>query len=191
FPILSLLFGWMGSSFLAIHQANALALWFWPVFFAVLFQPAERGRDVVLLLVLALPMVGLYDTIVVLGPLLAAVAGCRWLRLPAGLAILVLVGEARGWRPSEATRSSLLLVLSLIAVAQITWHFVATAQWAGYLAIFRATLAERPGLVAFESTPMAQPAIGNQVLLHLTWGWTNPWLSVALAPHGRVSAIIA
>jgi len=316
FPILSLLFGWMGSSFLAIHQANALALWFWPVFFAVLFQPAERARDVMLLIVLALPMVGLYDTIVVLGPLLAAVAGWRWLRqpaaphrwvwvalavwfivaaaialgfilfprsagnranfiwslssgaflvgadgssvnwplalallgvpllvlaawrpawlsaarwvwlppfllfavfvafapivspstflpvlrvyarafagfLPAGLAILVLVGEARGWQPSEATRSSLLLVLSLIAVAQITWHFVATAQWAGYLTIFRATLAERPGLIAFESTPMAKPTIGNQVLLRLSWGWTNPWLSVALAPQGRVSAIIA
>jgi hypothetical protein len=314
FPILSLLFGWMGSSFLAIHQANALALWFWPVFFAVLFRPAERGRDVLILIILALPMVGLYDTIVVLGPLLAAVAGWRWLRepaarhrwlwaalvlwfivaaaisvgyilfprsagnranfiwslsngaflvgadgvnwplalallgapllalaawrpawlsasrwvwlppfllcalfvafaplvslstfspvlqfyarafagfLPAGLAVLLLIGEARGWRPSEATRSSLLLVLSLIAVAQITWHIVATAQWAGYLTIFRATLAERPGLIAFESTPMAQPRIGRQVLLRLNWGWTNPWLSVVLAPGGRVSAIIA
>jgi hypothetical protein len=25
----------------------------------------------------------------------------------------------------------------------------------------------------------------------LTWGWTNPWLSVVLAPQGRVRAIIA
>src|SRR5258707_1744407 len=82
FPILSLLVGCMGSRFLSIHQANALALWFWPVFFAVLFRPVERGRDVVLLIVLALPMVGLYDTIVVLGPLLAAVAGWRRLRQP-------------------------------------------------------------------------------------------------------------
>jgi len=38
---------------------------------------------------------------------------------------------------------------------------------------------------------MAKPTIGNQVLLRLSWGWTNPWLSVALAPQGRVSAIIA
>ena len=37
----------------------------------------------------------------------------------------------------------------------------------------------------------SRPAIGIQVLRRLTWGWTNPWLSVALAPRGQVAAIVA
>jgi hypothetical protein len=316
FPLLWLLLGWMASGFYGIHQANVAALLFWPVFIAVRFRPLDRWRDVALLAALALPMAALYDSIVVTGPLLAAVAAWRyrtqrdaahrwvwaalvlwflaaaaislgfvlhprnpfnradffwglrtgavlldrehaavnwplaialaglpllglaawrpalllagrrvWLPayllfcgfaalapvlspstfstvpqfqarsitslLPAGLAILLLLAAARRWRPAGDTARLLALILPIMAAAEITWQSAATAQWAGYLKVFRATLAANRGPVAFESTPLAERTIGIQALRAQVWGWTNPWLSIALAPGGHVAAIVS
>ncbi|MFO1059191.1 MAG: hypothetical protein U1E53_19770 [Dongiaceae bacterium] len=315
FPLLSLLIGWMGSSFYGLHQANAAALLFWPVLLALLLRPAQRRRDAALLLALALPMIGLYDTVVVLGPLLAGVAGWRWLRqpearqrwvwavlvawfvaaaaialffiieprnpsnragfirglltgaflwdrryealnwplalglgaalllaeaawrpalfrgrerlwlapfgaiaayaalaplldparftaaphfaarsisglLPAALGLLLLAAAARDWRPGADWLRLARPLLTITAVAQLAWHICATAQWAGYLDVFRTALASGRGLVPFETTPLAADRIGLQVLRRQGFGWTTAWLSLDLAPGGRVSAII-
>ena len=315
FPVLSLLFGWMATRFAPIIQGNMFAAWLWPALFVLLYGRLRTRRDVAVVVAVALPLFALYETILMLGPLLAAVAAMRWRRhgrqphrwvwpavgawflaaaafalyfalyprnpgnranflwgletgsflvaadgssvnwplalalagapvlglaawrpalaratlpywlpplalfagfvalapvispstfrpyvqvmartvaslLPVALAPLALWAGAVGWRPAATARRLLTLVLLLIAAAQITWHMAATAQWAGFLSVYRATLAERSGLVAFEATPMAQPRIGIQVLQPLTWGWTNPWVSVALAPGGRVVAIV-
>src|SRR5262249_51010432 len=79
--------------------------------------------------------------------------------LPALLAALLLLAIGLDWRPDAAGRRILTIILSVMAAAQITWHVVATTQWAGYLAMFRATLAEGTGLVAVESTRLAEAAI--------------------------------
>jgi hypothetical protein len=315
FPILSLLFGWMGTCFAPIIQGNMFAAWFWPTLFVLIFHSLRGPRDIAVIAFFVLPMAALYETVLLVAPLLAAVAVTRWrghgrrphrwvwivvagwclasallalyfalhprnpgnranflwgletgafligqggsvnwplaLALvgapilwlsawrpalaratmtwwlpplvlfagfvalapvlspstfapivqvmaravaslsPAILAPMALRAHAIGWRPDAMARRLLTVVLALIAAAQITWHMAATAQWAGFLTMYRAALSERPGLIVFETTPMARPAIGIQVLRPLTWAWTNPWMSVALAPGGRVAAIIA
>jgi hypothetical protein len=175
---------------LALALAGAPVLWF------AAWRP-EGTRSTMLLW---LPPLALFAAFVGLAPVLSPstfsplvqVMGRSIVSLsPAILGPIALWATATGWNPNPAARQLLMLVVTAIAAAQITWHMTATAQWAGFLKLYRATLSEQAGLIAFETTPMARPAIGIQVMRPLVWSWTNPWMSVALAPQGRVVAILA
>lgn len=108
--------------------------------------------------------------------------------LPIGLALLMLLSRRRLLKPA-AFRMALgfLLVLGL---TQLTWQMVATAQWYGYTRVFRDELARHAGFVPFESSELARERIGIQALRHLTWNYTNGFMSIALAPSGQVASII-
>jgi hypothetical protein len=81
-------------------------------------------------------------------------------------------------------------LLIVLAVAQTTWHLAATAQWLGYTRVFREELQRQPGFVPFETTALSRERVGVQALRGLTWNYTNPYMSIALAPAGSVSSII-
>ena len=110
--------------------------------------------------------------------------------LPAGFGLMLLVAAARGGRLTSDWLRLARPLLAITAVAQLTWQVCATAQWAGYLDVFRATLAGGHGLIAVETTPLAAERIGLQVVSRQSFGWTTAWLSLDLAPGGRVSAIV-
>jgi hypothetical protein len=84
-----------------------------------------------------------------------------------------------------------LLVLAILAVGQITWQVATTAQWSGRLSLFRAVLAGGSGLIPIEKTPLVARQIGLQAVAPLGWAWTDPLLSIVLAPGGKVAAIIS
>ena len=108
--------------------------------------------------------------------------------LPVGLALLMLLLRRR---PPDlaAFRMAFGFVLAL-GLTQITWHMVATAQWYGYTRVFRDELAHHTGFVEWESSTLARDRIGIQALHNLTWNYTNPVMSIVLAPSGQVSSII-
>lgn len=108
--------------------------------------------------------------------------------LPVILAIGLLAARRRP--PSLAAFRMALAFVLVLGVTQLGWHLMATAQWRGYTRIFREEVSHRNGFVPFESSTLAQPRIGIQALRNLTWNYTNPVLSIVLAPSGQVSAII-
>jgi hypothetical protein len=87
-------------------------------------------------------------------------------------------------------RRPALLVLAILAVGQITWQVATTAQWSGRLAMLAAVLASRSGLIPIEETPLVARRIGLQAVTPLGWAWTDPLLSIVLAPGGKVAAIV-
>ena len=87
-------------------------------------------------------------------------------------------------------RRLVLLVAAILAVGQITWQIAATAQWSGRLALFRDVVAGGSGLIPIEQTPLAQQRFGLQAVRPLGWSWTDPLLSIVLAPGGHVAAIV-
>ena len=94
-PLLSLAFGWMGSSYGIISQGQLAALWFWPTAFALAFARLDTVRGAALVLLLALPTILMHEAQCLYGPILAALAwwrargeprpGIRWLWVLVGL----------------------------------------------------------------------------------------------------------
>lgn len=108
--------------------------------------------------------------------------------LPAALAAVMLWSARRPVDPAAFGMAvALLLVLGL---AQTTWQTVATAQWHGYTRVFKEELDRHSGFVPYEETALARERIGIQALNGLTWNYTNPYMSIALAPAARVATII-
>ena len=108
------------------------------------------------------------------------------------LLLLPLFAHLSGRLRLDGTgRRLVLLVAAILAVGQITWQVTATAQWSGRLSLFRGVLAGGSGLMPFEQTPLAQERIGLQAVRPLGWAWTDPLLSIVLAPHGQVAAIVS
>jgi hypothetical protein len=99
-----------------------------------------------------------------------------------------------GIRVQHARRSAIALeraviVAGILAFSQITWQILATAQWRGFLEVFRVELSRNSGFIAFENSPMVQQPAGIQVVRNLAWDWTTPSMSIVLSPGGHVSTI--
>jgi hypothetical protein len=108
--------------------------------------------------------------------------------LPVGLALLMLLMRHRVPKPA-AFRMALGFLLAL-GLTQMTWQTVATAQWYGYTRVFREQLDRHTGFIPYESSELARERIGIQALRNLTWNYTNPLMSIALAPAGQVASIV-
>jgi hypothetical protein len=111
--------------------------------------------------------------------------------LPAGLALAMIGLFSRKPQRSAVVFDRALIVVGILAFSQITWQILATAQWRGYIYVFRNELffSQTKGFVAYEYSPMARKPAGNRVIRNLVWGWTNPSMSIVLAPGGHVSTI--
>ncbi len=108
--------------------------------------------------------------------------------LPVALALLMLWMDRRKTDP--AAFGMAVAVVVVLGLTQITWQTLATAQWHGYTRVFKEELARQPGFIPFETTGLVRERIGIQTLNSLTWNYTNAYMSIALAPAGRVAAII-
>ena len=177
----------------------------WPLAFGLLSVPlllicAWRPETLHRWLLLWLPPFLLLAVFTALSPVVSLstfdpslqVDARAWEGIAAALIVLVLFAHLGGWiRFREPGRSLALAIVAILAVAQITWHIAATAQWTGRLSLFRTVLASHTGLVPFEETPLGQQRIGMQAVAALDWPWTDPLLSIIFAPDGRVTTIVA
>ena len=83
------------------------------------------------------------------------------------------------------------MVLCILAVFQTAWHWLATKQWSGYLALFATELKEHKGFVDFEDTLLREQCIDRQSIGNMNWGWTTPAMSIVLSEHGNVQTLIS
>jgi hypothetical protein len=108
--------------------------------------------------------------------------------LPVALALLMFWMDRRKIDPAAFGMAVAMLVV--LGLAQTTWQTLATAQWHGYTRVFKEEMSRQPGFIPYETTGLIRERSGIQVLNSLTWNYTNPYMSIALAPAGHVSAII-
>jgi hypothetical protein len=110
--------------------------------------------------------------------------------VPAGLGALALVyllgkvalGDER-WR-------GIYRVIRVLVVFQLLWQANATYQWYGFVQAFQQEIASHHGLLAFEDSILARERVGLQTLRQMTWGWTNPAMSILVARDGEVSSLL-
>lgn len=78
----------------------------------------------------------------------------------------------------------------ILALGQTTWQVLAAGQWSGFRRVFREELAAHRGATPFEETALARERFGIQLLRPMTWGWTQPTLSILWAPNKNVLTLI-
>jgi hypothetical protein len=81
-------------------------------------------------------------------------------------------------------------VVAILASAQLVWHAIGAKYYADYLDTFRREVATREGLVPFEQSVLSQNFVAGRPVAAMNITWTMPAMSVLLAPHGRVQAMI-
>jgi len=177
----------------------------WPLALALAALPlllfcASRPEAAKRWVLLWLPPYLLFAAFTALAPVVAVSsfapnlqhAARAWEAPAVALLLLPLFAHLSGRLRLDGTgRRLVLLVAAILAVGQITWQIAATAQWAGRLSLFRDVVASGSGLMPVDETPLAQRRIGLQAVKPLEWRWTNPLLSIMLAPGGQVAAIVA
>ena len=113
----------------------------------------------------------------------------RGLNLAVPMALFPLALLARRHAGWFADRLSILHGAALaLLLAQSIWQVSATVQWQGYLASLRTLLTQHSGPVRLEAAQQRELEGGPQALrFHIAW--TLPYLSLLLAPDGRVQSL--
>jgi len=84
----------------------------------------------------------------------------------------------------------IVLIVSVLAVSQLTWQILATCQWVGFRQIFMNELSVHNGIIPFEETLLDRKRVGIQLIKPMTWGHTNPTLSILWSKNKDVCSII-
>ena len=106
------------------------------------------------------------------------------------LGLVVLVTLVRPASALDWRRSLPASAIGLAAVGAVGWHLVVLHQWNAYLGDVEGLLARSRGYIAWL---VATEKVGDDDRLRFTrfsWGWTNPSMSILLAPRGTVSSIL-
>ncbi len=82
------------------------------------------------------------------------------------------------------------MIIAVLAFSQIAWNFLATAQWRRYLDVFQETLMTQKGFIPYERSGMTPDDLRKRGMTNMSWGWTEPGLSILLAPGGKIRTVI-
>ncbi|MGD0280167.1 MAG: hypothetical protein ABSC11_12775 [Smithella sp.] len=94
-------------------------------------------------------------------------------------------------RVSESAWRQAFILCAFLVIGQLTWQILTTNQWNGFRQIFKEELLTKQGYVRFEETRLVNRRIGNQSVRDMTWGWSNPTLSILWSNNLDVRTIIA
>lgn len=112
--------------------------------------------------------------------------------LPAVLAC-ILCAVHKGWFSIQlVVWRRMFVLLALLGISQGIWHLTATYQWNKYLQIFRREVSNNCGLIPFEQSALSVlDKSPYHVSTSMNWNWTIPTMSIVIAQHGLVKAIVA
>ena len=83
------------------------------------------------------------------------------------------------------------LVCLILVTVQLVCHISMTFQWQGFRTVFIEELVAHKGPIIFEDARISKTHIGSQILRPLSWGWTNPTMSIVWSPNHDVTTVIA
>lgn len=92
---------------------------------------------------------------------------------------------------SEPAWKKAFILCAFLVIGQLTWQILMTNQWNGFRQVFKEELLSHQGYVRFDETRLVSNKIGNQLVKDMTWGWTNPSLSILWSNNFDVKTIIA
>ena len=92
---------------------------------------------------------------------------------------------------SDPSWKKAFIICAFLIMGQLTWQILMTSQWNGFRQVFKEELLAKQGYVRFEETRLVNNKIGNQLVKDMTWGWTNPSLSILWSKNFDVQTIIA
>jgi len=107
-----------------------------------------------------------------------------FLAVPAFLVVRGLVSVP------HATWGRLWRLVAMLAVGQLAFQVLATAQWNGFRTVFSQELRRHRGPTPFATTVLAKEREGMQLIRPMTWAWTQPTLSIVWAPDQMVQTLI-
>jgi hypothetical protein len=107
--------------------------------------------------------------------------------------ILGAVAVASDSRPTVARawmRTSSLIIVAALCLAQSAFDIAATRRWNAYVAEVGQRLKISTGLVPWESVMGSLDARESRDWRLMSWSWTMPSMSIVLSPDGHVNSII-
>lgn len=113
---------------------------------------------------------------------------CLIFSLPLALVALCSYGRPKWVRASVLRHAAALC--AVMAVSSAIWQFHGVREWSRSLAVFRSSLAEGTGFIAWESVLANAPPARRNAMRAMFHPWVIPSMSVILSPRGKVTAII-
>ncbi len=110
--------------------------------------------------------------------------------IPALLGVVLFIIKVKSIElDTDFFRRGFTIVL-VLGMFQMTWHALATRQWAGYLKVFTTELDAHKGLLLYDDSILDNRRVGHQSIANMNWSWTMPEMSIVLAHNGVVETII-
>jgi hypothetical protein len=128
------------------------------------------------------------DRLLASGAQFAARNNAVLLSLPLGLAALGLAAFPARLTPVLLRQAS--AAVAVMIVTSLAWDAYATHHWSRYVGIVRGILDANRGFVEWDHALDLLPTEERHLLRRLTHAWTVSPLSFALAPKGRVKAVL-
>jgi hypothetical protein len=106
------------------------------------------------------------------------------------LAVLFLAARARPESRALWMRPQMAAVILFLGLGQLGWQALGVHYWSQFVADFRLVLVSHRGFAHWRDVLAEVGPERAERMDRLAWYWTNPALSILLAPGGRVATII-
>jgi hypothetical protein len=106
------------------------------------------------------------------------------------IALVFLLMKPRGLSPAQFANPPVLAVLLGLCVFQPLAQAIITENWNSYVHDLRGVVSTRQGIVTHADAIHALDAQGARFRRELLESWSVEPLSIVLAPHGRVTAVV-
>lgn len=101
------------------------------------------------------------------------------------LASLIYPQVTRAW----SLRVNLVIV-GVLGIGSLGWHAAGIHQWSRYIDDYRSMLTTQRGLVPWNTALDTLAPHAKRRFQKMSWVWTNPTMSIVLAPRGKAVAIV-
>lgn len=106
------------------------------------------------------------------------------------LAMLMLMLWRKGIADSPIAGWMRPALLAALLTGSLGWHAIAQHEWSHAITAWRDMLQRTQGLVPWTDALVTVTPRQRALLWTYSWGWTNPAMSLLLAPSGRVQAVV-
>ena len=106
------------------------------------------------------------------------------------LAVLFLLTRSRPSIRAAWMRPPIAALVLFLALGQVGWQALGVRYWSLFVTDFQSVLTSRRGFVHWRDAVAGLAPKQAAKMNRLAWYWTNPLLSILLAPAGRIATMI-
>lgn len=106
------------------------------------------------------------------------------------LAAVLLLSLRRPALTGLWARPAVVPIIVVLAIGQLGWQALATWYWSRYIQDFEVVLSTHSALVSWPQALASLPPDRARLFSRFSWYWTNPTMSIVLAPRGKLTALL-